>query len=186
MLSILSHHIQKKNNYQQFTAENCRQTLFLSQGQTSWSVDRRFSNAMIGKVQPCNKDNITSAMKLDVQMWLDLLTKFNGVVYCRNSKESSEETSYLFSQIARGQRRKDAVHIFKHSRPISSGHLHRQTNQSFMTSHFYTPGNKVWAVYRNHPVRMSVQNLRPVHIFLAEKQWKFLLPLTWGCAMTIT
>lgn len=52
---------------------------------------------MIGKVQTYHHVNITSAMKLDMQMWLDLLTNFNGVVYFPDSEWSSQETLNLFT-----------------------------------------------------------------------------------------
>lgn len=98
MLSILTHHIQKRtitiNSLQSIVG---KLNFFARAIPGSRAFNRRFYNAMIGKVQPYHHVNITSAMKLDMQMWLDLLTNFNGVVYFPDSEWSSQETLNLFT-----------------------------------------------------------------------------------------
>lgn len=51
---------------------------------------------MIGKVKPYHNVNITSAIKLDMQVWLDLLSNVNGVVYFPNSEWSSQKNILAF------------------------------------------------------------------------------------------
>lgn len=98
MLSILIHHIQKRtitvNSLQSIVG---KLNFFARAIPCSRAFNRRFYNAMIGKVQSYQHVNITSAMKIDMQMWLDLLTNFNGVVYFRDSEWSSQETLKLFT-----------------------------------------------------------------------------------------
>lgn len=57
---------------------------------------------MIGKYKPYYHVNATRPMKLDMQMWLEFLTNFNGVLHLPDS-EKIPKKPVSFSHITQGR-----------------------------------------------------------------------------------
>ena len=95
---ILEHHIQKRTITLSSLQSIVGKLNFFSKAiPGSRAFNRRFYNAMLGNYQPYHHINITKSMRLDLQIWLEFLTNFNGVIYFPDSEWSSQETLQLFT-----------------------------------------------------------------------------------------